>query len=670
MNKTALGGVAASIVLAGFFVCGQAAATNLPYKASATSQAAYNWTGCYLGAQIGGGTQSDSFTTGFIDDDRTGQSGLGGGALAGGQIGCNYQIGVMVFGVEGEAAWSGLTNKLDTTQQRFLEEFKARNRWSADVAARVGVAVDRTLIYGKAGVAQGSYDFSFSDPFGDTSNASGILTGLLFGAGIEYAFAPNWSAKLEYDHIDYVSRILSFSANPPPGFAEGRSASVNLVKAGINYRFGGADLAPPLEWQARTPVYKAPPAASYSWSGCYAGAAAGAGVHNDPFSAGENGVGGLGGGQIGCNYQTGQIVFGVEGEAAWSGLSGKFDFTLPLPASESAARNRWTADVAARAGVAFDRALIYSKVGVAEGSFVFSGSDTTGFFEQASGNLTGLLLGAGVEYTFAPNWSAKLEYDHIDYVSRILHFTQRPGLPADFNANELASANLVKAGINYRFAGPDRSWAAGSPRPVSSASYNWTGCYAGAHGGAGVLKDSYAVSAGGGALAGGQVGCNYQIGQIVLGLEGEATWSALSDKLQFMNSGFASDFAGRNRWSADVAARAGVAIDRALIYSKLGVAEGGFAFSGGDTTGFFQQAGGNLSGLLLGGGIEYGFAANWSAKLEYDHIDYVSRALQVSRFQNGAMLRSFETGESASVNAVKAGINYRFVAGDVVSVKN
>jgi outer membrane immunogenic protein len=69
------------------------------------------------------------------------------------------------------------------------------------------------------------------------------LNGLLFGGGIEYAFAPNWSAKLEYDHIDYVGRTLQFNTfsngvpTPAGNFNETQSASVNLVKLGVNYRF-------------------------------------------------------------------------------------------------------------------------------------------------------------------------------------------------------------------------------------------------------------------------------------------------------------------------------------------------------------------------------------------------------------------------------------------------
>jgi outer membrane immunogenic protein len=62
------------------------------------------------------------------------------------------------------------------------------------------------------------------------------LTGLLLGLGIEYAFASNWSAKLEYDHIDYLGRTLHIDSSGHP-FDQSVSAQTNLVKAGINYQF-------------------------------------------------------------------------------------------------------------------------------------------------------------------------------------------------------------------------------------------------------------------------------------------------------------------------------------------------------------------------------------------------------------------------------------------------
>jgi outer membrane immunogenic protein len=178
-----------------------------------------------------------------------------------------------------------------------------------------------------------------------------------------------------------------------------------------------------------------------------------------------------------------------------------------------------------------------------------------------------------------------------------------------------------------------------TPPVVPPAIYNWTGCYIGAHGGGGAISDGYTGFAfggnenllhGGGGFGGGQIGCNYQNGMMVFGLEAEA-WSSLTNTNHFIQPGFTDDFVTHNRWSADVAVRAGLAFDRALLYGKAGIAEGRFAFSERETVGEFENGAATLTGVLLAVGLEYGFAPNWSAKLEYDHIEYPGRVVHVDR---------------------------------------
>jgi outer membrane immunogenic protein len=660
MKKRAFGTGAVSVIVLGI---GSASAAELPAsmptKARSAPQAAYNWTGCYLGLQGAVGTEITPLTT-------TNRA----GGLAGGQIGCNYQSGQIVLGLEAEAAWSALTDSFDSSSPGLSVEANARNRWTADLAARAGVAIDRALIYGKVGVAQGGFAFSKASVnvfISDSTNASGALTGVVFGAGLEYAFAPNWSARLEYDHIDYIGRSLLFDdSNPLNGTGDNKqSASANLVKAAINYRFAGSDVAPAIEWQAGSAITKAPPLASYNWTGCYGGVQAGGGTETDSFSGQNNGGGGLAGGQIGCNYQIGQIVLGAEGEAAWSGVTNNAHLKLMGFSEEFASRNRWIADVSARAGVALDRALIYGKAGLAEGGGFAFNSTIQGVSAVGSGTLSGLLLGLGLEYALAPNWSARLEYDHIDYVGRDLTFTQSSNGVSQPSAvvSHSATANVVKGGLDYRFTGADRAWLSSASRLAPS--YNWSGCYAGAQAGGGVQNGEFAGGVnGGGGLAGGQAGCNYQSGQIVFGIEGEAAWSSLQDKDDFAQAGSFQQSAIRNHWTADLAARGGIAVDRALIYGKAGVAQGGFALSSMDSTGNFANASRTFTGVLLGGGIEYAFAPNWSAKLEYDYIDYVGRDLLFTGIPGNSIMR-----ESVSDSLVKVGINYHFAGGNTIVAK-
>jgi outer membrane immunogenic protein len=121
-----------------------------------------------------------------------------------------------------------------------------RNRWDADVALRAGVAVDRALLYSKVGAAWGRFDLAADLVFAnrvDPQRASGVLTGLLLGTGLEYAFAGNWSAKAEYNYIGYFGKVLHVDTNVliDPSYDQTISATKHIVKLGINYRFAGDD---------------------------------------------------------------------------------------------------------------------------------------------------------------------------------------------------------------------------------------------------------------------------------------------------------------------------------------------------------------------------------------------------------------------------------------------
>jgi outer membrane immunogenic protein len=235
------------IVAALMFAAPAAQAADMALKAPLPPAPAYSWTGCYLGVHAGGGAMNAT----FVDE-------WGGGGVAGGQIGCNYQIEHLVVGIEGEGYWSSLKS---TYTDIFPpgsdnENDSARNKWDFDVALRAGFAWDRTLVYGKAGVAWGRFAFNegFTEPCGFlgpglcsiNETGSTTLPGLLLGFGGEYAFAsaPNWSVKLEYNFIDYFARAVPFNelstftqATP---FVEtfSTSATKQIVKVGLNYKFG------------------------------------------------------------------------------------------------------------------------------------------------------------------------------------------------------------------------------------------------------------------------------------------------------------------------------------------------------------------------------------------------------------------------------------------------
>jgi outer membrane immunogenic protein len=245
------------LATASFLVLGSASvlAADLPmrYKSAAPAVVpVFSWTGCYIGVHGGGGAMLDTFT------DRNGT-----GGLAGGQVGCNYQDGNWVFGGEAEGYWSGMKSKISNTEGLSVNSNATSNKYDFSIAARAGIALDRTLIYGKAGWVWGRFDFfevdnqsccSFNDgPSLSTSSASGNLNGLLLGVGIEHAITNNWTIKLEYNYLRYGAKELAFTTcnnESTPGITctsdgtETHGANKQIFKIGANYLFnmGGPPL--------------------------------------------------------------------------------------------------------------------------------------------------------------------------------------------------------------------------------------------------------------------------------------------------------------------------------------------------------------------------------------------------------------------------------------------
>lgn len=209
-----------------------AVASDLPSKKSqavnpAVSAPAFSWTGCYIGLNGGAGW-------GRAFHYNTFHYGTTGG-VAGGQLGCNYQISSFVIGLEAELDYSTLHASpylIDATMYD-------KGGFAGDVALRAGFAFDRVLAFGKAGwsVANHRYSIAPEDPLG--SHANYTHSGLMLGAGVEYAFTDHWTAKVEYDHSFYNMRNIAFYRNGTGAFnlVIPHKKSENLIKIGVNYRF-------------------------------------------------------------------------------------------------------------------------------------------------------------------------------------------------------------------------------------------------------------------------------------------------------------------------------------------------------------------------------------------------------------------------------------------------
>ncbi len=210
------------LALAGSF--GSASAADLsrpayPTKAAPYMAPGYNWTGFYAGVNGGYGW-------GTSDWSALGSSFNTNGGLFGGQLGYNWQFGQFVYGLEGDIDWADLRSSTNVIGMRTKSDFLST------VRGRIGVAVaDRWLPYVTGGLAVGDIRTTNTLLGGgvDTTNA-----GWTVGGGVEFALVANWTAKVEYLHVDLGTANCGTSC----GFVNNNvSLKEDVVRGGINYRF-------------------------------------------------------------------------------------------------------------------------------------------------------------------------------------------------------------------------------------------------------------------------------------------------------------------------------------------------------------------------------------------------------------------------------------------------
>jgi outer membrane immunogenic protein len=224
-----------------FGLAAPASAADLPVAPPAVAPV-FSWTGFYIGGHIGWGRAEleETLVTAFPPFVAGTTFGANeSGLLVGGQAGFNYQVGLFVLGVEGQISWTDIGRSTTTTIGGVTFADSVELNWVATVAARLGVAFGNALLYGKGGVAFADWSANARDSrFGTIVNASDTETGWMVGAGLEYGFAPNWSAKIEYNFMSFNIDRTNFTFGGVTS-AFDRNLDINVVKAGINYRFGG-----------------------------------------------------------------------------------------------------------------------------------------------------------------------------------------------------------------------------------------------------------------------------------------------------------------------------------------------------------------------------------------------------------------------------------------------
>jgi outer membrane immunogenic protein len=240
MTKNILLGALTALVLSPTAVL----AADLPLKAAPPPMVIYDWTGFYIGVSGGG-----SFGQSTHVDQATGLGDTLGynvqGGLVGGTVGYNWQISSLVIGFEGDLSWAGIygSHSDDGLAGNLAFQSYTKETWLGTARGRVGYAVNNLLFYGTGGYAGAGVEAGVKSTVNNALIASSTSTrsGWTAGGGLEWGFAPNWSAKFEWLYMKFDSAAFNTA------LAEGPRSSVplddNVVRVGINYRFGGGPVA-------------------------------------------------------------------------------------------------------------------------------------------------------------------------------------------------------------------------------------------------------------------------------------------------------------------------------------------------------------------------------------------------------------------------------------------
>jgi outer membrane immunogenic protein len=259
-----LAGIAITALMAG-----SAFAADMPLRAP-PPPLAYDWSGYYIGGVIGGAWADHD-----ISDPSCGVCGLfgvpggvlgvpavqttsGSGFIGGIEGGSRYQFSKLVVGWEADITWGDM-NRTSTTSfglpgvilgpgVALNRSITADTKWTATAVSTIGIAHDRWLVYGKAGVAWAHTDFTdnwtitgvpgITSVFGGLGNENNNRAGWTVGTGIEWAIWNNWSVKAEYDYLDFGTRTVAINGNGLGiGISEGleNTTHINQFKAGLNW---------------------------------------------------------------------------------------------------------------------------------------------------------------------------------------------------------------------------------------------------------------------------------------------------------------------------------------------------------------------------------------------------------------------------------------------------
>jgi outer membrane immunogenic protein len=262
--KRPFGWALAAASLLSIATAGAASAADMAVKALPVSPPAtvYNWTGWYVG--VNGGWAFDNNSTGSLvafAPTFAAAVAAGGtptffgakheGGFGGGQVGYNWQMANWLVGVEADiqGADIGRTSTVVFPGGGGIVPSTSTGRdhidWFGTLRGRVGVTAGPALFYGTGGLAYGGVKTNVTNVFVPVASGNALgsdsstRVGWAAGAGVEWGFAPNWTVRGEYLHMDLGRSNVTIADTAFAGSATYRfSHVVDAVRVGVNYRFG------------------------------------------------------------------------------------------------------------------------------------------------------------------------------------------------------------------------------------------------------------------------------------------------------------------------------------------------------------------------------------------------------------------------------------------------
>jgi outer membrane immunogenic protein len=409
--------IVAAAAVVSVALCGAAGAADIAPRTSVyTSPTPVSmWDGIYVGIHGGHGW-------GDVDVRIAAAPGSGSpkGSFGGVQFGFNYMITPnWLVGSEVDASFGDIS---DNTAPFAPSNFEVDVFGTA--RGRLGYAHGPWLLYVTGGMAWAKPEWTV--PGGVRNERAHV--GWTGGLGVEYLFAPNWSVKAEYLYADFGETRRNVGGAVPVD----TDLTMSMVRLGLNYHFGQIGSAA----SASTMPVKAPMRTAPRWTGAYVGIHGGYGFGDFDYSVvGAPGSldpsGAFGGIQTGYNWQLAPTwMIGFETDSSWGAIK------------DSGAGDKIEIDamgtVRGRLGYVMNNTLLYGTGGFAWAHL----NDRTGVVVTSDRYVLGWTAGAGVEYQFAPRWSAKVEYAYMDFgtVSEIVGAAV---------LREKVDVHTVKVGLNY-----------------------------------------------------------------------------------------------------------------------------------------------------------------------------------------------------------------------------